>query len=67
MKRARKAEEKEDKVHDTIKELKKKHVSPMQLRIWSEMVVSELHSSLDKPPNTSMFVKLLKRTTQPKH
>ena len=59
-KRAKKAEEREDKVHDTIKKLKAKHgslFSPMQLRIWSEMVVGEIYSRLDEPPSTSMFAK----------
>lgn len=27
------------------------------VRIWSEIVVGETHSSLDEPPETSMFVK----------
>ena len=59
-KRAKKMEERENKVHDTLKELKEKHghsFSPMQLRIWSEMLVGEIHSSLDEPPSTSMFAR----------
>ena len=59
-KRSRKAEEREDKVSSILKDLKAKHgtkFTPMQLRIWSEMVAGELHSSLDNPPCTSMFAK----------
>ena len=59
-KRSKKAEEREDKVHDILKQLKEKHdksFSPMQLRIWSEMVAREIHSSLDEPPSTSMFAR----------
>ena len=59
-KKLKKTEEREDKVHDRIKQLKEKHgnsFSPMQLRIWSEMIVGEVHSSLDEPPNTSMFIR----------
>ena len=33
------------------------HLPPMQLRIWSEMVVGEVHISLDDPANTSMFMR----------
>ena len=29
----------------------------MQVRIWSEMVVGGIHSSLDDPPVSSMFVR----------
>ena len=60
MKRSKKQEEREDKVRDTLKELKDKHgnsFSPMQFRIWSEMIAGELHSSLNEPPSTSMFIK----------
>ena len=59
-KRSKKAEEREDKVHDILKQLKEKHGKsflPMQLRIWSEMVAGEIHSSLDEPPSTSMFAR----------
>ena len=64
-----KMEERENKVHDIIKELKEKHgnsFSPMQLRIWSEMVVGEMHSSLDEPPSTSMFIRAGNTASTPK-
>ena len=51
-------EVKEDKVKDIIQELKDKHGSKynqMQYRIWSEMLVNEVHGSVDDPPSTSMF------------
>ena len=30
---------------------------PMQLHIWAEMIVSAIHSSIEDPPNTTMFVR----------
>ena len=51
------------------KKLKAKHgslFSPMQLRIWSEMVVGEIYSSLDEPPSTSMFAKAGNPSTWPR-
>ena len=53
-------EEREERVQETIKVLKEKHgtlFTPMQIRVWSEMVAGDLHSSLDEPPTTSMFVR----------
>ena len=29
----------------------------MQYRIWAEMIQSELHTSLEEPPSTSMFLR----------
>ena len=29
----------------------------MQYRIWGEMIGGDLHSSLETPPNTSMFIR----------
>lgn len=58
-KKSKKAK-KEEKVEEIVTELKKKHgkdYSPMQYRIWGEMVGGDLHSSLEVPPNTSMFVR----------
>ena len=52
-------EEREEEVQNTIDQLKEKHGStytPMQVQIWSEMVVGGIHSSLDDPPVSSMFV-----------
>jgi len=59
-KKANRKEEREDKVSDTLNQLREKHgnsFTPMQCRIWSEMVVGEVHSRLDDPPNTSMFMR----------
>ena len=42
-------EEREEQVKDTIDKLREKHgthYSPMQLRIWSEMIQGGIHSSL---------------------
>ena len=53
-------EEREERVQQSIKVLKDKHgvgFTPMQIRIWSEMIAGELHSSLDDPPTTSMFMR----------
>ena len=54
----RKQSEREDKVQEIVHNLKEKHsttYTPMQLRIWAEMIASSLHSSTEDPPNTSMF------------
>ena len=53
-------EEREERVQQSIKLLKDKHsvaFTPMQIRIWSEMIAGDLHSSLDDPPTTSMFMR----------
>ena len=53
----------------TMEELKEKHgtlITPMQLRIWSESVVGGIHSSLEEPPTSSMFVRAGKGTTSKK-
>lgn len=51
--------DKEDKVQETIEALKEKHgestYTIMQLRIWSEMIQSGMHSSYTDPPKNSMF------------
>lgn len=54
------ATDREDKVQEALTALKEKHSSqytPMQLRIWAEMVAGGIYSSFDEPPNTSMFVR----------
>ena len=58
-KKRRVQEEREECVHNTIEKLKEKHANftPMQIRIWSEMVAGDLHSSLDEPPKSSMFAR----------
>ena len=53
-------EEREDQVHSIMDELKMKHgasFTPMQYRIWSEMMAGGIHASLDDPPTSPMFVK----------
>ena len=45
-------------MQEVLEILKNKHESgftPMQLRIWGEMIAGGLHSSTDDPPQTSMF------------
>ena len=54
-KRAKKAEEHEDAIRDSLKELKDKHgnsFTPMQFRIWAEMLAGETHSSVDEPQHS---------------
>ena len=56
----KKQADREDKVQETVDNLKETHSSrytPMQLRIWAEMIVSGMHSSIEDPPNTTMFVR----------
>ena len=53
-------EEKEEQVKDTVDKLREKHgtrYSPMQLRMWSEMLQGGIHSSLTDCPTSSMFVR----------
>ena len=53
-------EEREEKVQSILRKLKDKHgtsFTPMQFRIWSEMHVGGIHSSLEDPPTSSMFVR----------
>ena len=59
VKKSRK-EEREERVEESVAFLKEKHgmnFSAMQYRIWGEMVAGDLHSSLDTPPSTSMFIR----------
>ena len=53
-------EEKEERVQSTIEKLRETHGSrftPMQVRIWSEMITGGLHSSFEEPPTSSMFIR----------
>ncbi len=53
-------ENRDEKIQTFMKELTMKHGSTytaMQYRIWCEMMVGNLHSSLDDPPTSSMFVR----------
>ncbi|XP_064390049.1 uncharacterized protein LOC135337959 [Halichondria panicea] len=59
-KRKTKSLEKEDRVQEIVDNLKENHGSKftiMQLRIWAEMIVGNMHTSTDDPPSTSMFVR----------
>lgn len=60
-KKRKKDEEREDKVGTIIKELKEKHgtngYTPMQYRVWAEMVAGGVYTSTDNSPTTSMFVR----------
>lgn len=56
----RKQPEREEKVQEIANNLKVIHSSrytPMQIRIWAEMMASGMHSSVDYHPNTSMFIR----------
>ena len=51
-------EKRDSVVEDTVQTLKENHgksFTAMQYRIWAEMIVGDLHDSIDDPPNTSMF------------
>ena len=58
----RKKRNTDEKVQEVVNDLKNKHgskYSVMQLRIWAELLVSELYFSLEDPPhNNSMFEKV---------
>lgn len=59
-KRKKKHEGKEEKVESILTDLKSKHgttFTPMQYRIWAEMVAGGVHCSCDDHPNTSMFLR----------
>lgn len=48
-------------MQEIIEKLKEKHSSsymPMQIRIWSEMVVGGMHTSLNECLTSSMFMKV---------
>ena len=48
-------DEKLEKVVNELKELHGQQYTPMQYRIWGEMIIGGLFSSKDEAPNTSMF------------
>lgn len=59
----------EDKVDQVVADLKKKHgnlYTPMQFRIWAEMIVGEVHTSHDVPPSTTMFTRAGSETVKRK-
>ena len=51
----------EEQVEDTMEQLQSMHIkkyTQMQYRVWSEMYVGGIiHSSLNKPPTTTMFLR----------
>ena len=50
----------ERKVDEAVDKLREKHgnsFTQMQYRIWSEIIVGNVHSSINLPPNTSMFTR----------
>lgn len=58
MKKRKTTDDREERVSRILQQLKEKHkdrFSNFQLRIWSEMIVGETHSSLEDPPTSSMF------------
>lgn len=62
-------EDKEDRVQDIVDHFKVQHGSkytPMQLRIWAEMLVSGMYSSRDNPPNTTMFTRASGHSKKPR-
>ncbi len=58
--RQRRFTRREERVQGLMEELKEKHgatFTPMQYRIWCEMFVGGIYSSVDEPPSSSMFRK----------
>ena len=53
--------DREDRVEKIVQSLKAKHgdakYTPMQYRVWGEMVAGGVHASEDNPPSTTMFVR----------
>ena len=59
-KKKSKVEEKDDKIQKIIQDLQGKYdkaYSPMQYRIWSEMIVGGVHTSLDIAPTNPLFLR----------
>ena len=55
-----KKEDNASRVEEIVEDLKCTHgsnFSPMQIRIWGEMIAAGMHCSTDNPPNTSMFLR----------
>lgn len=49
--------EKVQEIADRLKERHGSRYTPMQIRIWAEMIASGLHCSEDDPPSTTMFLR----------
>lgn len=59
-KKRKKDDDKEERITQILTKLKEKHgesFTQFQFRIWSEMCAGGIYTSLDEPPNTSMFVR----------
>lgn len=69
VKKSKATSAREDKVDDLVESLKSKHgnsCSPMQFRIWAEMVVGGVHTSHDVPPSNTMFTRAGSETVKKK-
>lgn len=70
-KKRKKDTTREEQVEELIEGLKVKHgtaYTPMQFRIWAEMIAGGVHVSHDEPPSTTMFnrsgsINVKKKTT----
>ena len=59
-KKKKKSKEREEQVEDTMEQLQSMHMkkyTQMQYRVWSEMYVGGIHSSLNEAPTTTMFLR----------
>ena len=56
-------QEREEQVDDIYKDLKLKHNTIPQLRLWSKMVCSGIHEAMDKPPDILAFGSSVKKPT----
>lgn len=58
-KKSKDVDEINEAVDASVKDLKKLHpgYTPMQYRIWAEMLNGGTHCSMDNPPTSSMFVR----------
>ncbi len=60
-KKRKEVDDRNEAVESTVEELKELHeksgYTPMQFRIWAEMYNGGIHSSLEEPPSSTMFVR----------
>ncbi len=60
----------EDKVEKIVHEIKDIHgdgkYTPMQIKVWGEMVAGGIHASLNDPPSTTMFARCGSVSNTPK-
>ena len=60
MTKKKKSKEMEEQIESTMEQLQSMHAkkyTQMQYRVWSEMYIGGVHSSLDEPPTTTMFLR----------